>query len=75
MDIFGNFSNLEGDKKKRKAIIEVATDFQYQDPVLEGQVKLEEVDEKRSFPFLKIGIVIVFLFLITKLFFLQVILI
>lgn len=73
MDIFGNFSNLSGDKKKRKAQVAGDYDFQYTDQVLEGQSKIEERQEKGSFPLVKIFLIVVFLLLATRLFFLQVI--
>lgn len=73
MDIFGNFSNLSGDKKKRKAQVVSDYDFQYTDLALEGQSKIEERDERRSFPLVKFFLVIVFLLLASRLFFLQVI--
>ncbi len=73
MDIFGNFPNLAGDKKKRKAHVVSDSDFQYTDPVLEGQSKIDEPQEKRSFSVIKILLVVVFLLLATKLFFLQVV--
>jgi len=73
MDIFGNFSNLAGDKRKRKAQVSTASDFQYSDPIIEGQVKIDENRENKSTSFVKILLIIVFLLLSTKLFFLQVI--
>lgn len=73
MDIFGNFSNLSGDKRKRKAQVPTASDFQYSDPIIEGQVKIDENRENKSTSFIKILLIIVFLLLSTKLFFLQVV--
>ncbi len=73
MDVFGNFSNLSGDKKKRRAQVVSDSDFQYSDPVLEGQSKIEEKREKGSASFPKIILIIVFLLLASRLFFLQVI--
>jgi len=73
MDIFGNFSRLAGDKKKRKVVRDRESDFQYLDPILEGQAKIEEPQEKKPFSYLKLIVVAIFLLLATKLFFLQVI--
>lgn len=73
MDILGNFSNLAGDKKKRKAQVIGDSDFQYTDQVLEGQSKLDERGVKGNFSYVKIALIIIFLLLATKLFFLQVV--
>jgi len=73
MDIFGNFTPLAGDKKKRKVASESESDYHYLDPTLEGQAKIEEPEEKKSFSYLKFIIVAIFMLLATKLFFLQVI--
>jgi len=73
MDIFGNFPNLLGDKRKRKANKPDDCDFEYTDQVLEGQMKLEQHQEKGSVSIIKIFIAIVFLLLASRLFFLQVI--
>jgi penicillin-binding protein 2 len=74
MDIFGNFSNLVGDKKKRKALVSNYSDFSYTDPVLEGQSKLERRETKSErLPFSKFLILAVFIILCVKLFTLQVV--
>ncbi|MCX6810573.1 MAG: penicillin-binding protein 2, partial [Candidatus Berkelbacteria bacterium] len=73
MDIFGNFSNLSGDKKKRRAQVANDSDFQYTDQVLEGQSKIDEHQQKGSFSLVKIFLIIIFLLLASRLFFLQVI--
>lgn len=73
MDILGNFSNLAGDKKKRRAQVTGDSDFQYTDQVLEGQSKLDERGVKGNFSYVKVALIIIFLLLSTKLFFLQVV--
>lgn len=73
MDIFGNFSNLKYDKKKRRVFTKSENDFQYTDPSLEGQSKIEESESRSHFSSTKMIIVIVFLLLASRLFYLQVI--
>ena len=72
MDIFGNFRQLRGDRKKRRIIKNDESDFHYQDMTLESQGKIDEGAEKKPFPYLKIIIVLIFLILAAKLFYLQV---
>lgn len=73
MDIFGNFSNLAGDKKKRKAVVPASSDFSYTDQVLEGQSRIDSREKTNSFPYAKISILLLFIALCLKLFSLQVI--
>ena len=73
MDIFGNFSGLKGEKRKRKVSLNEESDFHYQDVTLEGQSTIEETKTNNFLVYLKIFIAIIFIGLISKLFFLQVI--
>jgi len=72
MDIFGNFSALVGEKKKRKVSFSEESDFQYQDVTLEGQSRIEETQTSRLSVYLKLIILIIFIALGSKLFYLQV---
>ena len=73
MDIFGNFSHLSGDRKNRRIAKNDESDFRYQDATIEGQSKIEEPEEKKSFSYLRIIIILVFILLSVKVFYLQVI--
>jgi penicillin-binding protein 2 len=73
MDIFGNFSALRGEKKKRKVSFSEESDFRYQDITLEGQSRIEEAQTSRFSIYLKVITSIIFIILGSKLFFLQVI--
>ena len=73
MDIFGNFSNLAGDKKKRQIQNNSLAEFELIEPSLEGQTKISEVVGKGVMPFLKFILVICFVFLSYRLFVLQIV--
>lgn len=73
MDIFGNFSALIGEKRKRKVSLSEESDFQYQDVTLEGQSRIEETQTSRLSIYLKLIILIIFIAIGSKLFYLQVI--
>ena len=73
MDIFGNFSKLDGDQKKRRVSRSDESDFHYQDTTLEAQSKIEEPKEKKGFSFFRIAVILIFVFLFARVFYLQVI--
>lgn len=73
MDIFGNFSKLAGDRKKRRLSNGDESDFRYQDTTLEAQAKLEEPKEKKGFSFFRALIILIFILLFAQVFYLQVI--
>ncbi|OQA04621.1 MAG: Stage V sporulation protein D [bacterium ADurb.Bin400] len=73
MDIFGNFSELRGDREKRRITQKEGRDFSYSDAVIES-VSVMEDKEQLSNPFgVKFAIAAVFLLMVFRLFFLQVI--
>lgn len=73
MDIFGNFSKLAGDKKKRQIPNNNLAEFELIEPSLEGQAKISEATEKGTLSFLKLLLLICFVFLSYRLFVLQIV--
>lgn len=73
MDIFGNFTKLITDKKKRHIQREEDLDYVYSDITLEGIARVE--DKEQVFPIFLVNALIVFLFciLLFRLFTLQVV--
>lgn len=72
MDIFGNFSKLSGDKKRRRAEHKAELDFSYGDIALEPLCKTETKTISGHNFSAKALIVIIFCVLITRIFWLQV---
>lgn len=73
MDIFGNFSKLIFDKKKRRVQREENLDYVYTDVTLEGITQVE--DKEQFFPIflVKVGTIFSFFILLFRLFTLQVV--
>jgi penicillin-binding protein 2 len=69
MDIFGNFSNLLGDKRRRK-IVEPA-EFEY--PQDDGESLVVDEENRASVLWMKIGLVAIFLVILAKVFLSQVV--
>lgn len=71
MDIFGNFSNLKGDKRKRIVRDEEELDYSFTDGNTLGKIESREY----SFPgnLVKFFLVLIFCGLISRLFFLQIV--
>ncbi len=73
MDIFGNSTNLKGDKSKRQLRTKDELDFSYADTINEGLTKIEEKDIPGYLYFFKISIAMLFIILMGKLFYLQIV--
>ncbi len=73
MDIFGNFSNLKGDKHKRRIIKEEELDFSCEDAFIEPIKKIEDKEPPAFLSSIKFVLVLFFLIIISKLFSLEVV--
>lgn len=73
MDIFGNFSKLIMDKRKRRVVREEELDYVYSDVTLEGIGKVEDREQVRSIFAVKAVVILIFLCLFLRLFTLQVV--
>lgn len=73
MDIFGNFSKLKGDKKKRFVDRMKVAEFSYSDIAVEAVEKVEDKETGGSTLAVKAFLVLLFLSLIFRLFYLQVV--
>lgn len=72
MDIFGNFSQLMSDRRKREVSRKEELDYIYTDVTLEGISKIEDRTHSSSYFGIKILVVIFFCLLVGRLFYLQV---
>jgi len=73
MDIFGNFSKLITDKKKRQVQREENLDYVYTDVTLEGIARVEDKEQVFSIFLVKASVILLFLVLLFRLFVLQVV--
>ena len=73
MDIFGNFSKLITDKKKRQVQRKEDLDYVYTDVTLEGIARVEDKEQVFSIFLVKSSVILLFLVLLFRLFVLQVV--
>lgn len=73
MDIFGNFSKLITDKRKRHVHREENLDYVYTDVTLEGITQVEDKEQYLQIFLVKGGVIILFCVLMFRLFTLQVV--
>jgi penicillin-binding protein 2 len=73
MDIFGNPSNMPGDKEKRYLVTKEESDFSYADAMTEGLAKIEEKETLPYISAIKFFIALLFIALVVKLFSLQIV--